>query len=56
MKYTKEFKLDCVMKHKKGIHINAPPGRVEEMLSQNKSDTAQEQLLDFNEIIPKRNI
>lgn len=26
MKYTKEFKLDCVMKHKKGIHIKAPPG------------------------------
>ena len=26
MKYTKEFKLDCVMKHKNGIHIEDPPG------------------------------
>ena len=26
MKYTKEFKLECVMKYKNGIHIKAPPG------------------------------
>jgi transposase len=26
MKYTKEFKLECVMKHKNGIHIEDPPG------------------------------
>ena len=26
MKYTLEFKLECVEKHKKGIHIDLPPG------------------------------
>ena len=25
MKYSKEFKLDCVRKHKEGIHIETPP-------------------------------
>ena len=26
MKYSKEFKLECVMKYKNGEHINDPPG------------------------------
>ena len=26
MKYSKEFKLECVMKYKNGIHIADPPG------------------------------
>ncbi len=26
MKYTKEFKLECVMKYKNGDHIDDPPG------------------------------
>ena len=26
MKYTKEYKLECVMKYKNGEHINDPPG------------------------------
>ncbi len=34
------------------LKINAPPGRVQEILSQIKSDTDPEQLLDFNKIIP----
>ena len=38
------------------LKINAPPERVQEILSQIKSDTDSELLLDFNKIIPKRNI
>ena len=34
------------------LKINAPPERVQEILSQIKSDTDSEQLLDFNKIIP----
>ena len=34
------------------LKINAPPERVQEILSQIKSDTDTEQLLDFNKIIP----
>ena len=34
------------------LKINAPPERVQELLSQIKSDTDPEQLLDFNKIIP----
>lgn len=26
MKYTKEFKLECIRKRKEGIHIQTPPG------------------------------
>ena len=26
MKYSKEFKLECVMKYKNGEHIHDPPG------------------------------
>ena len=26
MKYSKEFKLECVMKYKNGEHIKDPPG------------------------------
>lgn len=34
------------------LKINAAPERVQEILSQIKSDTDPEQLLDFNKIIP----
>ena len=34
------------------LKIDAPPQRVEEILSQIKSDTDPDQLLDFNKIIP----
>ena len=34
------------------LKMNAPPERVQEILSQIKSDTDSEQLLDFNKIIP----
>ena len=33
------------------LKINAPPERVQEILSQIKSDTDPEQLLDFDKII-----
>ena len=33
------------------LQINAPPERVQEILSQIKSDTDPEQLLDFDKII-----
>ena len=34
------------------LKINAPPERVQEILSQIKSDADSEQLLDFNKINP----
>ena len=34
------------------LKINAPPERIQKILSQIKSDTDSEQLLDFNKIIP----
>ena len=34
------------------LKIDAPPQRVEKILSQIKSDTDPDQLLDFNKIIP----
>ena len=36
---------------KNNLKINAPPERVQDILSQIKSDTDPEQLLDFNKII-----
>ena len=38
------------------LKINATPERVQEILSQIKSDTDSEQLLDFNKIIPNNNV
>ena len=38
------------------LKMNAPPERVQEILSQIKSDTDSEQLLDFNKIIPNNNV